>query len=39
MSFERSNFRLDVVHELNDQRVREPLCPAVLVVRARKQGD
>ncbi len=39
MSFERSNFRLDVVHELNDQRVRDPLCPSVLVVRARKQGD
>ena len=39
MSFERSNFRLDVIHELGDQRVREPLCPSVLVVRARKQGD
>ena len=39
MSFERSNFRLDVVHELNDHRVRDPLCPSVLVVRARKQGD
>jgi SAM-dependent methyltransferase len=39
MAFERSNFRLDVVHELNDQRVREALCPAVLVLRARKQGD
>lgn len=39
MAFERSNFRLDVVHELDDQRVREPLCPAILVVRARKQGD
>jgi SAM-dependent methyltransferase len=39
MSFERSNFRLDAVHELNDQRVRDPLCPSVLVVRARKQGD
>ncbi len=39
MAFERSNFRLDVVHELNDQRVRDPLCPAVFVLRARKQGD
>ncbi|HQZ34527.1 MAG TPA: methyltransferase domain-containing protein [Ilumatobacteraceae bacterium] len=39
MAFERSNFRLDVVHELNDQRVREPLCPSVFVLRARKQGD
>jgi len=38
MAFERSNFRLDVIHELNDVRVREPLCPSVLVVRARKQG-
>lgn len=39
MAFERSNFRLDVVHELNDQRVRDSLCPAVFVIRARKQGD
>lgn len=39
MSFERSNFRLDVVHELDDQRVRDALCPAVFVLRARKQGD
>ena len=39
MAFERSNFRLDVVHELNDQRVRDALCPAVFVLRARKQGD
>ena len=39
MAFERSNFRLDVVHELNDQRARDPLCPAVFVLRARKQGD
>lgn len=39
MAFERSNFRLDVVHELNDQRVRDPLCPSVFVLRARKQGD
>lgn len=38
MAFERSNFHLDVIHELDDRRVREPLCPAVLVVRARKQG-
>jgi ubiquinone/menaquinone biosynthesis C-methylase UbiE len=39
MAFERSNFRVDVMHELNDHRVREPLCPSVLVLRARKQGD
>jgi len=38
MAFERSNFRLDVVHELDDRRVRDPLYPSVLVVRARKQG-
>ena len=38
MAFERSNFRLDVIHELNDVRVRDPLCPSVLIVRARKQG-
>ncbi len=38
MAFERSNFRLDVVHELNDRRTREPIAPSVLVVRARKQG-
>ncbi|MDO8391400.1 MAG: class I SAM-dependent methyltransferase [Actinomycetota bacterium] len=38
MAFERSNFRLDMVAELFDHRVREPLCPSVLVVRARKQG-
>lgn len=39
MAFERSNFRLDVVHELDDQRVHDALCPAVFVLRARKQGD
>jgi SAM-dependent methyltransferase len=38
MAFERSNFRLDVMHELNDRRVREPVAPSVLVLRARKQG-
>jgi len=38
MAFERSNFHLDMVCELNDRRVRDPLCPSVLVVRARKQG-
>lgn len=38
MAFERSNFHLDMVHELPDHRVREPLCPSVLLVRARKQG-
>ncbi len=38
MSFERSNFHLDQIHELNDRRVRDPLTPSVLVLRARKQG-
>ena len=38
MSFERSNFHADVIHELNDRRTRQPLAPSVLVVRARKQG-
>lgn len=38
MSFERSNFHLDSLHELNDTRARDPLTPKVLVVRARKQG-
>jgi len=38
MAFERSNFRLDVVHELGDRRVRDALTPVVLVLRARKQG-
>lgn len=38
MSFERSNFHLDQVHELTDRRVRDPLAPSVLVLRARKQG-
>ncbi|MDO8361724.1 MAG: class I SAM-dependent methyltransferase [Actinomycetota bacterium] len=38
MAFERSNFHLDMVHELPDRRVRDPLCPSVLVLRARKQG-
>jgi ubiquinone/menaquinone biosynthesis C-methylase UbiE len=39
MAFERSNFHLDVIHELADRRTREPVAPAVLVVRARKQGN
>lgn len=38
MSFERSNFHLDQVHELDDRRVRDPLVPSALVLRARKQG-
>jgi hypothetical protein len=38
MSFERTNFHIDVVHELADRKLRSPVYPAVLVVRARKQG-
>ncbi|MBI4885001.1 MAG: class I SAM-dependent methyltransferase [Actinobacteria bacterium] len=38
MALERSNFHLDTVHELIDQRSREPLFPSVLVMRSRKQG-
>jgi hypothetical protein len=38
MAFERTNFRLDAVHELTDRRDRTAAYPAVLVVRARKQG-
>ncbi|MEO5899540.1 MAG: class I SAM-dependent methyltransferase [Ilumatobacteraceae bacterium] len=38
MAFERTNFHIDVVHELADRRQRNPDFPAVLVVRARKQG-
>lgn len=38
MAFDRSNFRLDVVSELTDRRLRDTWAPAVLVIRARKQG-
>ena len=38
MAFERSNFHIDVLHELADARVRDPLTPSVLVLRARKLG-
>jgi prepilin-type processing-associated H-X9-DG protein len=38
MAFERTDFHIDAMHELNDRRLREPLTPAVLVVRARKEG-
>lgn len=38
MAFERTNFHLDVIHELSDRRSREPVAPVVLVMRARKQG-
>jgi hypothetical protein len=38
MSFERSNFRIDVLHELAPISARDPLAPSVLLLRARKQG-
>lgn len=38
MSFERANFRVDTVLELHDNRVHDPLCPSVMVIRARKLG-
>ncbi|MFM2070211.1 MAG: hypothetical protein RLZZ623_474 [Actinomycetota bacterium] len=38
MSLERSNFRLDAVHELSPIAARDALVPTVLLFRARKQG-
>jgi ubiquinone/menaquinone biosynthesis C-methylase UbiE len=38
LSFERTNFHIDMIHELDDRRTREPAAPSVLVLRARKQG-
>ncbi|MFN8021220.1 MAG: class I SAM-dependent methyltransferase [Acidimicrobiales bacterium] len=38
MSFERSNFRLDVLHELSPMGARDALAPSVLLLRARKLG-
>jgi SAM-dependent methyltransferase len=38
MSFERSNFRLDVLHELVPINGRDIVGPTVLLIRARKQG-
>lgn len=38
MSFERSNFRLDVFHELAPLGARDALVPTVLLMRARKLG-
>jgi ubiquinone/menaquinone biosynthesis C-methylase UbiE len=38
MSFERSNFRIDVLHELVPITGRDVIGPTVLLVRARKQG-
>lgn len=38
MSFERSNMRIDVVHELFALTANDAIAPTVLVLRARKQG-
>jgi SAM-dependent methyltransferase len=38
MSFERSNFRIDVLHELTTIGARDAVAPSVLLLRARKQG-
>lgn len=38
LAFDRSNFRIDMMFELNDRRTRDPIAPSVLVMRARKQG-
>lgn len=38
MTFERTNFHLDAVHELNDRRHRDAAYPSVVVMRAKKQG-
>ena len=38
MSFERSNFRIDVLHELVPIGARDAIGPTVLLLRARKQG-
>jgi SAM-dependent methyltransferase len=39
LAFDRSNFRIDTMYELNDRRSRDAVSPSVLVLRARKQGD
>lgn len=39
LALDRTNFHLDAIHELTDRRDRTPSYPAVLVVRASKQGS
>jgi ubiquinone/menaquinone biosynthesis C-methylase UbiE len=39
MALQRTNFRIDVMHELMPTNNRNALAPAVLVIRARKLGD
>ena len=38
MALQRTNFRIDVIHELMPLNTRTPMAPAVLVVRAKKLG-
>ncbi len=38
LALDRTNFHLDAIHELNDRLIRTPIAPAVLVLRATKQG-
>jgi len=39
MAFERTNFHFDAMYELQARNVRDAVAPAVLVLRARKQGN
>lgn len=39
MAMQRTNFRIDMMHELMPLNARGALTPAVLVIRARKLGD
>ena len=39
MMFERSNFHIEMVHELTDRRHRDWVTPSVLALRARKLGN
>jgi hypothetical protein len=38
MAMQRTNFRIDVIHELMPINSRTALAPAVLLIRARKLG-
>ena len=39
MAFERTNFHFDAMYELQARNARDAVAPAVLVLRARKQGN
>jgi ubiquinone/menaquinone biosynthesis C-methylase UbiE len=39
MTFERTNFHFDAMYELHARHARDAVAPAVLVLRARKQGN